>query len=289
MSDEQRGRPGGGSGDEQRPLDETGQFDPFADDEDEPPRPPAADDTAFLSGDPARGLPPADPTQRIPPAGDATQQLPGAGATRPVPGADATRQMPAVEDDGGAAWAGRAEVRPPRPVPMETTTVGGWAPVADEPRRAWWMPILIGVAALLLVGLIGYGVFLITDNAGDDDPLPQASSAAPAVTKPSATRTSRTPSPTPTTASPSPEPEEVPVPQVVGLTAADARRALDEAGLTYRLRFRESDAEPGTVIETVPGEGTELEPGTTVELIVADEPRTTEPTPSPTTTGPEGD
>ena len=288
MSDEQRGRPGGGPGDEQRPLDETGQFDPFAD-EDEPPRPPAADDTAFLAGDPARGVPPADPTQRIPPAGDATQQLPGAGATRPIPGADATRQMPAVEDES-PAWAGRAEVRPPRPVPMDSTSVGGWAPVEDEPRRVWWMPILIGVAVLLLVGLLGYGVFLIMDNADDDDPQPQVSSAAPAVTTPSATRTTRTPSPTPTTVTPSPEEpveEAVVVPLLVGLTSADARQALDEVGLTYRLRFRESDAEPGTVIETVPGEGTELAPGTRVELIVADEQRETGPaTPTPTTAQP---
>lgn len=272
MSDEQRRRPEGGSGDDQPPLDDTGRFDPFVDDEAEPPRPPAAGETAIMPG----GLPAGG-------SGDETRQIPPSGER---PRLDQTRMIPPVTGDGGEIWSGRAEVRAPRPVPMDSTAVGGWAPVAAEPRGKWWMPILIGVAALLLVGLVGYGVFVLTSGSGTEA-TPAASSAAPAVTTPSAAPTSEEPSPEPTTARPSPtEAGPVPVPRVIGMNSAAARRALDEAGLTYRLRFRSTSDEPaGTVIDTDPAVGTELAPGTTVELVIADEVRTTAPaSPSPTPT-----
>ncbi len=273
MSDEQRRRPQDGPGDHQ-PLDETSQFDPFVDDKDVVP-PPGADATQRIAA--------ADDTRPVPRTGDA----PTAPFDRTAP-MDQTRAMPAVTDDAGAAWSGRAEVRTPPPVPPDGTMAGGWAPVAAEPPggRRWWLPILVGVAALLLVGLVGAGVYALTSGNGDD-PAPAASAqAAPT----SAAPTTESPSPEPTSASPSPEEETVVVPEVVGLTSAKARRALDDAGLTYRLRFRESDEEPGTVLDSRPSVGEQVEAGSRVELIIAREAPTTAPTsatPSPSETGPQ--
>ncbi len=270
MSDEQRRRPQDGQADHQ-PLDETSQFNPFVDDQDVVP-PPGADATRRMAA--------ADDSPSFPRTGDA----PTAPFDRTAP-LDQTRAMPAVTDDAGAAWSGRAEVRTPPPVPPDGTVVGGWAPVAAEPpSRRWWLPILVGVAALLLVGLVGAGVYALT-SGNDDDPAPAASApAAPT----SAAPTTESPSPEPTTPSPSPAEETVAVPEVVGRTSADARRALDEAGLTYRLRFRESDEEPGTVLDSRPSVGEQVEPGSRVELIIAREEPTTAPTnatPSPSETG----
>jgi hypothetical protein len=272
MSDEQRRRPQDGPGDH-RPLDETSQFDPFVDDPDVVP-PPGADATRPMAA--------ADDTRPVPRTGD----VPTAPFDRTAP-MDQTRAMPAVTDDAGAAWSGRAEVRTPPPVPPDATAVGGWAPVAAEPpSRRWWLPILVGVAALLLVGLVGAGVYALT-SGGDDDPAPVAS--APAAAPTSVAPTTESPSPEPTTPSPTPE-EQVSVPEVVGLTSAEARRALDDAGLTYRLRFRESDEEPGTVLDSRPSVGEQVEPGSRVELIIARAEPTTAPTtatPSPSETGPQ--
>ena len=68
-------------------------------------------------------------------------------------------------------------------------------------------------------------------------------------------------------------PEPVQVPDVVGRSEADARSALEGAGLTVRTEQQESETEdPGTVLEQNPAAGEEVERGSEVTLTVAEEP-----------------
>jgi serine/threonine-protein kinase len=67
-----------------------------------------------------------------------------------------------------------------------------------------------------------------------------------------------------------PAPERVPVPDVRQLTEHEARVRLEEAGFEVTTTERSSDSAPaGLVIDTEPSPGTELRPGSIVELIVA--------------------
>jgi serine/threonine-protein kinase len=66
--------------------------------------------------------------------------------------------------------------------------------------------------------------------------------------------------------------ERVAVPGVVGDELEEARRALEGAGLSVSVRERDDDeADPGTVLEQDPAAGTEVEKGSSVELVVAKE------------------
>lgn len=277
MSDEHEGR---------RPRpDETAAFSPFDDD--------PADDAPRITGrgnQPDGGPRTGDvPTRQVPrtPADDATAIAPG------VPPADATSVQPPVRDwsSQDAAWAGRAAVRPPRPGQADYGTTSDWeaAPPAEPPGR-WWMPIVIGIVALVLLGLLGWGIYLITQaEDGEGAPAPGASVSAPATP---ATTTPETTAPTttaPTTTPPTTEPTQttdpatVTVPALVGLSQQDAQQALERRGLRYRVIARPNDASPGTVTDCDPPEGREVPADTQVTLIVAAE--RTEPTTQPTDTG----
>ncbi|HTR20926.1 MAG TPA: PASTA domain-containing protein [Gemmatimonadales bacterium] len=65
------------------------------------------------------------------------------------------------------------------------------------------------------------------------------------------------------------------VPDLLGLTQADARTRLELEGLTLGsvTRRRTGDAAPGTVIAQKPGAGTLAAPGTIVDIIVARSPQ----------------
>jgi cytoskeletal protein RodZ len=200
--------------------------------------------------------------------------------------------MPPTRDWAASqgAWAGRAEVRPPRPGDYVTTTTEWDAvPPPQEPRSKWWMPILIGILALLLLGLLGWGIYLIAQNTDDgaETPAPAASASLP-VTEPTPTEPTTEPTTTEPTSPPTTEPTatEVTVPALEGLSQQEAQQALDRSGLTYRLIFRASDAAPGTVIDSDPSEGQEVPPDTQVTLVIAAE-RTTVPTTPPTGQGDE--
>jgi eukaryotic-like serine/threonine-protein kinase len=68
-------------------------------------------------------------------------------------------------------------------------------------------------------------------------------------------------------------PEPVAVPDVVGRSEADARSALEGAGLTVETAQQESeDEEPGTVLAQDPAGGAEVRSGSTVTITVAEEP-----------------
>ncbi|SDY20591.1 PASTA domain-containing protein [Micromonospora pattaloongensis] len=220
-----------------------------------------------------------DETARLP-RGDETAPMPRGAETSHLPGGDATRRL-----SPGAAWAGRAEVPPRTAGPLPGPEPGGWEPLAEDGNRRWWLPILFGLVALLLVGVIGFGVWLILQSrdAGTGpvlpSPSPSTSSAvattAPAPRPTTAAPTTARPTPSATTAAPAQ------VPSVIGLPEADARAALDDAGLIYRLEYRGSDQPAGTVIETDPPVGTAVSPGEPVTLVIA-VPRTAPGTSGPT-------
>jgi hypothetical protein len=258
MSDEQAPRrgPGGEPG-----PDATRQFSPF-DDSDQTRAAGNHPDDGPRSGD--AGL---DRTQQMP-------RTPAPGDDATVPAArDATSVMPPVRDGPGqdAAWSGRAEVRPPR---QGYTAVPEWdaVPPPTEPRGRWWMPILIGILALLLIGALIWGVYLIaqnSDDAGTPAPAPSVPVPTAATTEPTTPPTSTAPpTTTPTTTEPT-GPTEVTVPALVGLSQEEAQQALDRRGLSYRLLFRPSDAQAGTVIDSDPAGGQEVPPDTQVTLVIA--------------------
>jgi PASTA domain len=262
--------------------DETRRFSPPGDDDDAT-RPPDSRGGNHPDDGPRSGDAWVfDRTQQQPPVPpeDATAVNPG------PPRPDATSIMPPARDDwaanqGGAPWAGRAEVRPPRSADYAETD---WTTTASpsEPRGKWWMPILVGIIGLILVALLGWGIWLIiqAQDKSDQTPTPgPIASAAPATT-PGATQPTTTP---PTTKPTTTEPTKtaVIIPALRGLSQQNAIQALSRRGLSSRLRFVVSDDAPaGTVIDSDPEEGQEVPPDTTVTLIIAAAP-TSPPTTSP--------
>ncbi|MBU2670003.1 PASTA domain-containing protein [Actinoplanes bogorensis] len=207
-----------------------------------------------------------------------------------------TAVMPPVGDDDWApsranpAWSGRAEVRSPQPGRGYPEV--DWAAAAPaQPKDRWWMPIVVGIVALILLAVLGWAIYLIVRNSsGGETPAPATSSAAaPAET---VTTTTTSPSATPTTTSPEPEPSttepsasEITIPALRGLALADAQEALRSTGLNYRLIYRQApDVPPDTVIDSDPVEGQEVPPDTMVTLVIAAAPTSapTTPTTEPT-------
>jgi cytoskeletal protein RodZ len=233
--------------------DETRQFSPFDDDDDDRTRVQRnhPDDETVVTPRPAQ----PDATSVMPPA-DRTDW--------------------AARD---SAWAGRAEVRAPRPS-REDWATSAWdgepPPPPGEQQRKWWMPIVVGIVALVLLGALGWGIYLISSSDdGDQAPsTPATATEAPETTKPTSTAPTTTP---PTTKTTEPPTTAVTVPALVGLSEEDAQQALVRRGLTFRVINRSGDAPAGTVIDSDPAEGQEVPPGTVVTLVVATQ-RTTPPT-----------
>jgi beta-lactam-binding protein with PASTA domain len=209
--------------------------------------------------------------------------------------ADATSVMPPAE--GGPVWSGRAGVRPPQPGNTQYQQVTDW-PVEPGPQRndRWWMPIVVGIVVLVLLAALGWGIYLIVQNAGKNDaPAPAATTSAPAV-PPTVATTAQTTVPTtePTTTEPTtqatttdPTDDAVAIPALKGLSVADAKAALQRVGInSTHVIYQPSDAEPDTVIDSDPEEGQEVPPDTRVTLIVsAPSTATTTPTATDTTGG----
>lgn len=225
--------------------------------------PPAGD------ADATRALPPERPT-----AGDTAGTPSG---HRPASDSNATAPLPPT----APAWSGRAGV-PTRPAAYQEP--GGEWYAEEQAGRRWWMPILLGILALLLIALIGLGVWLAL-RASQRTPGPAPSLTAVPT---SASRTSAAPTTSPPTTPPSPTSVAVPMPPLVGLPESEARAILDRLGVDYRVRNRESDRPAGTVIETDPAAGEPIRAGDQVLVVVAERTAPTThagtPTPSPTAT-----
>jgi len=229
--------------------------------------------------------------------GDATRPLPdsrNSDATAPMAPADGTRQfprvgetapLPPVEDEpaGAPSWSARAAVRPgggpPEQDPHE--------PAAEDPYggRSWFTPILVGGLVLVLLAVLGTGVWLIyratRSNSGPTPAGGTSASAPPSATPsptPAPTTATRSPSAAPTTSS---VPAGVPVPNVVGSNVATATATLTGAGFKVSVVRKPDDSvAPGTVLSTDPPPETVVPAGTQVTLVVASAP------PPPTTTAP---
>ncbi|MFF3853003.1 PASTA domain-containing protein [Micromonospora sp. NPDC002575] len=212
-----------------------------------------------------------------PPPDDAGDQ------TRPLPKRDGQARP---EPAGGQVWSGRAGVPPPRPAEYGAPT-GEWY-AEEQPGRRWWTPILLGVVALLLLGLLGVGFWLALSAGGGTGPeeTPSAGpTSAPATTgAPTTGATTGGPSTTPATTPPATTPAGVPMPPLVGLPRATAERILDRLGVEHRVETRESDRPAGTVLETDPGAGALVPAGGQVTLVVAASPTPTSSAAAPTTT-----
>jgi hypothetical protein len=246
---------------------------------DETPRAAAADETQVLNaGDATQVLATGDATQAIANA-DQTTIIPPRGG-QPAPDVDHTAVLPTT-----AAWAGRAGVRPPDAGGVrQATPPEEWHDFDDSGRR-WWLPIVLGVLALLMLGVLGVGVWLIM-RTQNDKPAPATSvSATPtASAQPSQTSASAAP----TSASPSPTesgPAQVQVPVLVGLTAEQAESALRQNQLNFQLLYRYDPNTPvGNVIETDPLASTLVDQGSTVTLVISSAPPSSSATPSDSST-----
>jgi hypothetical protein len=276
MPDRRTGNaPAQGSDDTRRiePDDGTRAFTP-------PPGPPGGGTDAttrlpYRSGqqDRTRAVPAADGDRTEVMPGDGTQVLPGRA------GPDGTQVMPGAAGAGAVGadrWSGRAGVPTTRPAVTETET---WS---EQPPRRSLMPWLIALLVLLLLALLGYGVWLAMRPR-----------SAPASLPTPATSTRTTAAPAPTTAAPAPPPpttQAAPptteaalavIPPLQGLPVEVARATLQSLGLTVETRTETSDATPGTVVRTDPAAGTEVKAGSTVVLYVAAAPPTGSPSTSP--------
>ncbi|MEH0845114.1 PASTA domain-containing protein [Micromonospora sp. CPCC 205711] len=233
------------------PLDATARHEPL----DETARHEPLDATARHE--------PLDATARHEPLDETARHEP-VDATRPLPPGEAARQGPAAP----AVWSGRAGVPPPRPADYREPAE--WYP-EDQRGRRWWAPILLGILALLLLGVLGAGIWLAlraSDDGGPEEspsPLPTsapATTAAPTTAAP----TTEPPSTPPTTTAAA----RIPMPPLTGLSRATAQRVLDRLGVAYRVETRTSDQPPGTVIETDPAAGEPVGPDEEVTLVIAE-------------------
>lgn len=130
-------------------------------------------------------------------------------------------------------------------------------------------------AAVLVAGCAGATEPAVAPVAMTEAPTTAPVTTATATTAPVTTVPATTPAPT--TKAP---PPRVAVPDVVGVTVAQARAALSAAGMRWRTTFRRtSTAAPGTVIAQSPGG--ERAPGTVVTLTVAQALPKPKPTPRP--------
>ncbi|MFG2056401.1 PASTA domain-containing protein [Micromonospora sp. NPDC048930] len=236
-----------------------------------PDRPPTGGADATRAMPPA-GRPDADATRAMPATGgsdreDETRTMPGAGqgeaSTRREPGG-ATAPLPPTPP----AWSGRAGV-PTRPAAYQEPGAEWYA--EEQAGRRWWMPILLGILALLLIALIGLGVWLAL-RAAERNPGPAPSFTAVPTTAPrtSAAPTTTAPSTSPPTTPASPTSAGVAMPPLVGLPQSAARAILDRLGVDYRVETRESDRPAGTVLETDPAAGEPIGDGDQVTLVVAE-------------------
>jgi hypothetical protein len=146
--------------------------------------------------------------------------------------------------------------------------------VYEEPRSAV-LPVLVTVCVMLLIGVFALGAWLLLNNRRG---------AAPSPTE-SATTAPTTTTPAPTTAATTVAPSGVGIPAVTGLDYDAAASILSSLGLVPERRDEFDDrAEAGQVLRTEPPEGTTVQPGSTVVVVVSRGPAPT--TAAPTSAAP---
>jgi hypothetical protein len=160
--------------------------------------------------------------------------------------------------------------------PRQAAPEQQWVP--DQQPRTWWAPILIGLAILVLVGLIALGLWVAMRSKPGTTPSPSAT--------PSSAATSASPSPSPTpsrTASATPTVTLVTVPSLRGVSLDDAEQILQSQGLNWTVVTQVSSEFPATtVLSTNPAANSKVPAGTEVTIVVATPPpRSASPSASP--------
>jgi beta-lactam-binding protein with PASTA domain len=143
--------------------------------------------------------------------------------------------------------------------PNEPVVVSG-PPPAPPARRLppTVVPGLVGLALLLLIG----GIVLAFALRGDGE---EEASAVPTGTRSTTTAPTETTNDTGTT----PSPARVVVPDVVGMSLANARSALERERLEARVRRAESERPQGEVVSQDPEAEREASARSTVVLVVS--------------------
>jgi hypothetical protein len=197
-------------------------------------------------------------------------------------GPSGTSVMPTVTEPAPPPrWSARAQVRPP-----EQQDLGGEWEVAggsdwDEPPprgRRSLAPFLITLLALVLLGILAFGIGLVASSRDTGVPVPvptaTANSAPPATTRPAAaTTTAEVPTTAPTTA-----PALVAIPDVSGIDYDSAAAQLQVLGFqTKRVDHTSTTVAAGVVIATNPASGQVRALSSTVTIIVSSGAPTTQP------------
>ncbi|MER7005277.1 PASTA domain-containing protein [Dactylosporangium sp. NPDC000555] len=242
---------------------------------------------------------PSDDATQVSGPPDATRVGRPSEATRAYRAQDATRvERPAGRDEhAGARWSARAGVPVPgdpslrRPAPQE------WVGEEEDPYqgRSWFSPVIVGIIAVVLVGALSVGLYLIYratesgQNApGGVDPTSATTAAAPPAPSSAPPESSAVPaSEAPATSSAAPPAGQVVIPPLRGDTLAEATVKLQVLGLDVVVQRRADDSlPPGEVLSARPGEGETVTAGDTVTLIVAAAP-VSPPPPSPSPSKPQ--
>ncbi|MFJ3490443.1 serine/threonine-protein kinase [Leifsonia aquatica] len=173
------------------------------------------------------------------------RRAPERGSATPAP----TVRPPARRAEPAAA---------PRPLPPPAGAARLAAAPAARPGRTA-LAVTAGAVAVAAT------IWLVAANATPTAPptLVAVPSTAPPVV-------SATPTAKPTVAPAVTVPQDVPIPELAGLSRADAAARLAAAGLTAgSVTSRDGIAAAGTVLQTQPGAGVPAAPGTAVALVVA--------------------
>jgi len=236
--------------------------------------------------DPAetREQPNPDETAQQPAAADsANGDSPTAAEDSTDMGPSGTSVLPAIPEakPGPPRWSARAQVRPPD-IDHGAGVQADWDEAAERLPRGLFVPVLVTATVVLLLALIGLGVWLVLHNRSTTPGVPPSnvvtSSPGTPTTKPPATRT---------TAPPTTVPALVPIPDLRGKDYGTAAAELTALGFVPS-RSDESDPElpAGQVIGTDPPAGNQLLPGTKITVRVSTGPAVVPTTESPTTPPP---
>jgi hypothetical protein len=199
------------------------------------------------------------------------EEGPAQAAAPPAVGPGGTSILPPVPGGPPAPveqprWAARAQV----PTPRIEDYPDEW--VTEPPRRVLF-PVLLTVCVMLLLAVLGLGIWLALDDGPGPAPSATTGSSTTAVT------TSSTP---PTTTTTSATPTGITVPNLVGEEYADAAQTLAGLGLEpERSDVFDPSVPAGLVVATSPTVGTSVAAGQTITVFVS---RGPEPTAAPTST-----
>lgn len=221
---------------------------------------------------------PVDPdaTRIGPPADPGATRIGGGVSPLRPDDSGATRIGGPLGHDEPPRWTARANVPQPGDPALRQSTPEEWVEEDPYQGRSWFTPVIVGVVALLLVGALSVGLYLIYQATADGDNAPQdqlpgvvtsSSAVAPSPTRQPTTAAPSSAAPSETTAAP---PSSVAIPPLRGNTLAQATIKLQQLGLEVKVvRRADGSVQPGEVLESDPGPGAMVAVGETVTLFVA--------------------